>query len=474
MIMEAILYRITLWSFFSGMLAHFLAFFPKEGSRAGGRLDSFANLLIVAGFISLSVNIATRWVVQARVPISSSYEYLSVLAWFVAVLYFIVVLKMRGSILGACISPALFLSVVFAGLYPQRLEMTLIPALQSYWLKIHVTMTIIGEAAFAVAFVAGILYLVRNCRWEEVDKGVKRKSLLLAPAALAVGIAVALVFWAGGLALTGVSGPRLLVCILGLGFLVAAPVYLFAWRKLLSQGPGNLGGFLFALTVLSLIAGGMVLGSMVNRNRGRMDDLLSKIRSLDRLVAERVSGETGFTEETWKEAARDRRGRLEVIVSLETLQEENKRALTSADAAGLLAGSPLEGELEFPLSLGEIRGERFRLEQELSDLDEIKSELGTPAKAEALASYRKMLVSRYNGFFSTALLPHGQGREAAFIGYMALAAAPLFALFLPMVLKIRRRIPDLETLDSVAYRTVSLGFPVFTFGALLAGAVWAH
>jgi ABC-type transport system involved in cytochrome c biogenesis permease subunit len=45
-----------------------------------------------------------------------------------------------------------------------------IPALQSYWLVLHVTMTFIGEAFFTVAFIASIYYLATKD--EE-----KRKSL---------------------------------------------------------------------------------------------------------------------------------------------------------------------------------------------------------------------------------------------------------------------------------------------------------
>ncbi len=73
---------------------------------------------------------------------------------------------------------------------PQRLEMTLVPALQSYWLKIHVTMTIIGEAVFALAFVMGFLYLVKNCRWEEIGQEVKKSSANILLLSLGLGVAV--------------------------------------------------------------------------------------------------------------------------------------------------------------------------------------------------------------------------------------------------------------------------------------------
>jgi cytochrome c-type biogenesis protein CcsB len=38
----------------------------------------------------------------------------------------------------------------------------LVPALQSYWLWLHVSVTLLGEAFFSVAFVASILYLLAD------------------------------------------------------------------------------------------------------------------------------------------------------------------------------------------------------------------------------------------------------------------------------------------------------------------------
>ena len=45
-----------------------------------------------------------------------------------------------------------------------------------------------------------------------------------------------------------------------------------------------------------------------------------------------------------------------------------------------------------------------------------------------------------------------------------------------LILIIKRKAPDreyLDRLDNVAYRAVSMGFPIFTAGAMVAGAVWA-
>ena len=36
------------------------------------------------------------------------------------------------------------------------------------------------------------------------------------------------------------------------------------------------------------------------------------------------------------------------------------------------------------------------------------------------------------------------------------------------------RLPSLDTLDDINYKSISIGFPLFTVGALFAGAIWAN
>lgn len=40
--------------------------------------------------------------------------------------------------------------------------------------------------------------------------------------------------------------------------------------------------------------------------------------------------------------------------------------------------------------------------------------------------------------------------------------------------RIASRLPDLTRLDIITYRSIAVGYPMFTVGALFAGAIWAH
>jgi ABC-type transport system involved in cytochrome c biogenesis permease subunit len=471
--MEAILFKITLWSFFAGMTAHFLGLFPREGTRSGRIFQLLALVLIIGGFSSLTWLIIQRWATQGRVPISSSYEYLNVLVWFVAAFYFVVLYKVRKSLIGVCISPGLFLGMVFAGMYPRKLEMTLIPALQSYWLQIHVSMTIIGEAVFAVGFVLGILYLVKNYHPEQADPRTRRNSLLLFLAAELAGILVVGLLRSMGLVLNEISGQVLVVCMLGAGLLVALPVYLFAYRKWIAGKTGNHGGLVFALAVFSLLAAGMLLGSIVNRNQQSIESTTFRINTLSQLFVD--LGDSGeLTTESYGRIRANKQKELDLYLGLEKLHSEKKHTLSLLDAGELIQGSGVATEIDFPLTLGEIRHERRRLQNELIEIGVIAEEVGLPVKADRLTILRRSLIDSYNRMVAGGLLPHDSGRISAFMGYMLLIAVPFFIIGYLVAGPVRSRIPELEVLDSLAYRTISLGFPVYTFGALICGAIWAH
>lgn len=472
--MEPLLYKITLWTFFSGMIVHFASLYPGQDDKKGRTLMGLGAILVAAGFAGLTWAIALRWIGQGRVPISSSYEYISVLAWCVAVLYFVVMHKMRSLFIGACMSPMLFLAVVFAGLYPMQLEMTLVPALQSYWLKIHVTMTIVGEAVFALAFVAGILYLVKNVRWNEIARGVKARSFNLLLISLATGLIFVFALHGAGIVLVQLGGLNLFMGALGGALMVALPLYVLLWRKLVNGNTGGFGGLLFALTVMAMIISGMGLASVQNSSRTKLDGLGHNIRALDQLGHEATRNGGTLEAPAWLAFIDGRKQDLATVLKLERLQAERKHSLTAAEAAEVMRGSGLASKLQFPLSLGEIREQRQELLLEVGHLQAMAELSGVPVTSEHLQHLRTGMVNEYNQIFSSDLIPPGESSESIFMGYMLLFAIPIFALFYLLSIKLQSKIPELEAMDSLAYRSVSLGFPVFTFGALIAGAIWAH
>ncbi|MFQ6037321.1 MAG: c-type cytochrome biogenesis protein CcsB [Candidatus Aminicenantales bacterium] len=143
-------------------------FGKKEGPARTGLFLAFL------GLIAHTLALLWRTIESGHAPFTNMYESLSFLAWSGVLAY--VLIELRYKIRGA--GPYLLLIVIglmalaSSPLMPKEAA-PLVPALQSYWLWLHVSVTLFGEAFFAVAFITSILYLVADAREK---KGTARGS----------------------------------------------------------------------------------------------------------------------------------------------------------------------------------------------------------------------------------------------------------------------------------------------------------
>ena len=91
------------------------------------------------------------------------YESLNFFSAAIVLAYLIVEHRFSNRAFGVFILPVVFVLMAFSSLPTTPKDIVpLIPALQSQWLVWHVVLSFIGEAAFAVAFGSGIMYLLRE------------------------------------------------------------------------------------------------------------------------------------------------------------------------------------------------------------------------------------------------------------------------------------------------------------------------
>ncbi len=115
----------------------------------------------------------TRWYVGGHIPTSNMYEFMTFLGMMIVVAYLILYLIYRSLVIGAFALPVAIIILAYAAVFPREIQ-PLIPALNSYWLKIHVTTAATGEAFFAVGFAAGLMHLLRVVDFRSKDKSSKR------------------------------------------------------------------------------------------------------------------------------------------------------------------------------------------------------------------------------------------------------------------------------------------------------------
>jgi cytochrome c-type biogenesis protein CcsB len=121
------------------------------------------------------VSILARGIAADRVPWGNMYEYSSLLSLLVVLGYLVVVegvyrVRTLGGfpLMFAILTMAVAVAFLYVGPAP------LVPALNSYWIKIHVVAAISGSSLFALGCVITILYLIK-------DRAERRAADALAP-----------------------------------------------------------------------------------------------------------------------------------------------------------------------------------------------------------------------------------------------------------------------------------------------------
>ena len=146
-----ILYLLGSFGYF-----HHLAF-RRRSVLAAGRAAAYAGAVVHLG------SIVARGVAAERVPWGNLFEYVTVVGFLIVATYLVVEWRWHtesvgGFALGTAVAALGGATLVYVPPGP------LVPALNSYWLRIHVVMAMLASALFAIGFVFTVLYLVQQRR----------------------------------------------------------------------------------------------------------------------------------------------------------------------------------------------------------------------------------------------------------------------------------------------------------------------
>lgn len=120
-----------------------------------------ASILLWAGFLCHTAVMGLQYLETGHVPVQNLHETLSSFGWAVVGVFLILQLKYHLMVLGALVAPLATLCVVIASMLP-RPPVELAPLFKGLWRTLHVGTLIVGNAAFAIACFAGILYLIQE------------------------------------------------------------------------------------------------------------------------------------------------------------------------------------------------------------------------------------------------------------------------------------------------------------------------
>src|ERR1700731_437190 len=130
----------------------------RAGVFRPGRFNFFA---IGLGFIFQTAFLSIRGHELHRCPITNLFEVLVFLAWSIALIYLLIGTTYRLSLMGAFTAPLVVLLQLAALLLPIDTPRAF-PTAPNPWLEFHASISIIAYGAFALACVAGAMYLVQE------------------------------------------------------------------------------------------------------------------------------------------------------------------------------------------------------------------------------------------------------------------------------------------------------------------------
>nr|YP_009670560.1 cytochrome c heme attachment protein [Passiflora suberosa]QCX29813.1 cytochrome c heme attachment protein [Passiflora suberosa] len=141
--------------------------------------DSSEKGMIIT-FFCITGLLITRWIYLKHLPISDLYESLIFLSWGFSIIHMVPYFKKHQKFLGVITAPSTFFTQSFATsgfLTDLHQSEILVPALQSQWLMMHVSMMILGYAALLCGSLLSVALLV--IRFRKVIRMIeKRKNFL--------------------------------------------------------------------------------------------------------------------------------------------------------------------------------------------------------------------------------------------------------------------------------------------------------
>lgn len=429
------LFGISTMAYILAMIIY-IAYLAFRNSQTG----TAATALTITGFISQTLAIAVRWSesymqwttltpesssvmsILRSAPLRNLYESLVFFVWCLILGYLIIEFKYKNRSFGAFITPVAGIALAFIGLSGMPKDISpLVPALQSNWLLVHVIMSFIAYAAFAISFSTGLMYLISASERQE-----KRHVFWIVFSVFAIL-----------LGFISQYPQTVMLWILSFAFVIAVDIKqnIDIARRISSKKEGNSGGALkTALTVIGLslvsIAAILIFIQLVKLQIIKADDA-AKLRHLE--TAARASSFTGnimgivgfifFI----------------CIVLIKYLILKKEYYLFWTLNSGIFIFVLMAMGLDFLM---------FRV-------------MGTMPAQDGGVGLRATLLSH--------------SPVIAVASYASLTAFLYVIWRYGHILKKMISGINLSTdfLDEITYKSISIGFPVFTLGGLIFGAIWA-
>lgn len=153
--MKSILFHCILLAYLFAVLGFWLFFGLRQRW-----VFKVASWCLGAGFVLQTGLLGYRILSQSWQLWGGIYASMGLLAWAIVGVYFLAWRRYHIEALGAFVVPLAFLATAYSGV-PVAAAAVVPSALQQLWLGIHIFLAVLGYAALALTFGAGVMYLIQ-------------------------------------------------------------------------------------------------------------------------------------------------------------------------------------------------------------------------------------------------------------------------------------------------------------------------
>ncbi|MEO3693194.1 c-type cytochrome biogenesis protein CcsB [Roseateles paludis] len=157
--------------FWLSMLFYWGGFFTRQGQQSAA--EAIGSKLAWGGVFMALVGTMVRWFEShqmgpdiGHIPVSNLYEVFVLFCWLTTLFYLYYEARFQTRALGAYVMLVVSSAVGFLLWYTVAREaheiQPLVPALQSWWMKIHVPANFVGYGSFALAAMVALAYLLKT------------------------------------------------------------------------------------------------------------------------------------------------------------------------------------------------------------------------------------------------------------------------------------------------------------------------
>jgi len=151
-----VLFGATLFFYFLAT-AHYVLFLINQKESIG----KVAQITTIIAFAVHTLYLIYQMVYLERIPITNLRESLGFFAWAIIANYIFLEYKVKTRVMGAFIIPLAFIALAVSLTF--QVTITPLPEyFSSAWLGVHTTLAFLADAAFAIGFGVGIMYLIQD------------------------------------------------------------------------------------------------------------------------------------------------------------------------------------------------------------------------------------------------------------------------------------------------------------------------